>query len=271
MDQAHILVESWLMKNVWAEGEVNVLAQIGREGAGGGGSPGSCSTTGNTPGNMGSPPINFATSLPTITAPMTISNSHHTSRTCPPPSHLASPKSPAALGPASPPPPPVSPMTPAFPHPATPPANPTLPQPASPPAHLAPSLAALTTSPPVPPKGVASQQGSCVAQSPPPPPLTLPPPLPLVASSSMPAVILIPPTPDTSQDLPATQLLTPAPLPSLPQMTSCPCSRSQSPAMNILDLQRSPWLAQPSLPPTPGKHLATEPMEEPVSKKHREE
>ena len=26
MDWAHILVESWLMKNVWAEGEVNVLA-----------------------------------------------------------------------------------------------------------------------------------------------------------------------------------------------------------------------------------------------------
>ena len=26
MDQAHIIVESWLMKNVWAEGEVNVFA-----------------------------------------------------------------------------------------------------------------------------------------------------------------------------------------------------------------------------------------------------
>ena len=26
MDQAHILVESWLMKNAWAKGEVNVLA-----------------------------------------------------------------------------------------------------------------------------------------------------------------------------------------------------------------------------------------------------
>lgn len=180
--------------------------------------------------------------------------------------HCEVPASPTTSQPAAPQPPSIAPAPPASaPSPPHSPPRPQAPlRPASPPTQPA-------TSHPAAPEAVTPRQESSLAMSPPPPPTTVPPPLPPVPAPSTPAVNLIPPTPETSQGVPATHLLVPAPLPPPPRTPSPSRSRSPSPAPDISDLRRSPRLAQSPAPHPQAKRPADEPVEEQVTKKRKQE
>lgn len=100
-----------------------------------------------------------------------------------------------------------------------------------------------------------------------PPSSTMPPPL-QPTSTQIPAVNLLPPTPNTSQEAatsgPSTLLVVPEP--SLPARHSR--SRSRSPAPDASQLRRSPRI----LSPVPGsKRPPSDPLEERAAKKPRDQ
>lgn len=99
------------------------------------------------------------------------------------------------------------------------------------------------------------------------------PPPDIPSSSQIPGVNLLPPTPNTSQEAatsrPTTLLEVPEPTPTLPDnKPSRSRSRSCSPAVDPTELRRSPRLTSPA----PGsKRPASDPLEEPATKKLKEQ
>jgi len=162
--------------------------------------------------------------------------------------------------------------------PPAPPPAPALPPPRSPPPP--PPIAPLEQITPTPALPAVSMPAPVI-----PVPITdmAPPSLPssLQATFDIPAVQLLPPTPQTSQEAanyaPTTLLQVPAhgdaasALPPSPHSPTIRCSRSRSPAPDVADLRRSPRLGQLPVPaPVPApKWQADTDIEEPVAKKQR--